>query len=131
MDKQEIKQLNVFGYGLPLILGFFAVRHFMKAGADALSIALIVLAAGMLGITICSRPLLIVIFRYWMRAVGLIGACVTAGLLTVLYYGVFTPIAMVLRLRGKDFMGNKGQGSSFWKKKEDQRVLKERYQQQY
>ena len=104
MDKQQQKQLKVFGYGLPLILAFLGARHGLKHSWDTLSFSLLALAVVLLAIALWSKPLLLKIFGYWMKVAHAIGAVVTTVILVVVYYVVFTPVACVLRLMGKDFM---------------------------
>jgi hypothetical protein len=43
-------------------------------------------------------------YRLWMRLGHLLGRVNTRVLLGVIFYGVFTPVAWVLRLRGNDPM---------------------------
>jgi hypothetical protein len=106
MDKQKQKQLKVFGYGLPLMLAFFGLRHGFKHSWDVLSFCLLSLAVIVLAITIFNRPLLIKIFEIWMKVMGIIGSVVTAVILSIVYYLIFSLISVILKIRGKDFMAS-------------------------
>jgi len=123
MDQQQQKQLRVFGYGLPVILAVLSVRHGMKHGWDALSLSLGIAAVLFLFITLLAKPLLIQIFKSWMKAAGIIGSTVTAVILIILYYMAFTPIAYFLRIRGKDFMNRSWANNeeSYWITRDSQR----------
>lgn len=116
MNLQQQKQLKVFGYGLPLILTVLGIRHGFKHGWDTLSYVLLALAAIVLGITLFNKPLLVKIFKLWMKGAHAIGLVITTAILVILYYLVFTPTALFLRLTGKDFMVRKleSQASSYW-----------------
>ena len=116
MDQQQQKQLKVFGYGLPLILAALGLRHGFKHGWDPLSWVLISLAVLVLVITIFNRPLLVKIFKAWMKIAHFIGTVVTGGILIFLFYAIFTPVAIILRLAGKDYMSRRvdKQASSYW-----------------
>lgn len=116
MDKQRQKQLKVFGYGLPLILVFLGARHGLKHGWDLLSFVLIGVALCVLAIALWNKPVLEKIFIYWMKVAKIIGSVVTFVILLVVYYLVFTPVACVLRLSGKDFMCRqwKAGTDSYW-----------------
>ncbi|MBF0489109.1 MAG: hypothetical protein HQL15_00640 [Candidatus Omnitrophica bacterium] len=116
MDQQQQKQLKVFGYGMPLILAFLGARHGFKHQWDVLSFILFMVAIILLGITLGNRSLLEVVFKHWMKMVHAIGALVTGILLIGLYYFLFTPVAFILKLMGKDFMKKNWQDKkdSYW-----------------
>lgn len=120
MDKQQEKQIKVFGFGLPLLLSFLAWRHGSHHQWDVLSFVLFAAAAGMLAITLGYRPGLEFIFKYWMKGAHAIGLVVTTVILTLIYYIIFAPVALFLRFRGKDYMQRcleAGIGS-YWMKRE-------------
>jgi hypothetical protein len=102
--KSEQKQLLVFAYGLPLILGFIAVRQYFKHGMNALVVTLPIIAVFVLILALLKHPWLKIIFKYWMKGVGMIGTVVTTCLLGIIYFCVFTPVAIYLRFAKKDYM---------------------------
>lgn len=120
MDKQKEKQIKVFGFGLPLILAFLAWRHGARHGWDILSFCLLGLAAAVLVCTLFYRKGLEWLFKYWMKGAGAIGLLITTLLLGVIYFLVFTPVAFILCIKGKDFMQRHlDKGSvSYWIKRE-------------
>ncbi len=120
MDKQQEKQLTVFGYGLPLICAFFSWRQYVAHGWNAGAIGFAVTALIVLGLVLFVRPWLQVLFKYWMKGAHFIGAVFTAVVLTLLYFLVFTPVSLVLRLRKKDFLRLQYQKGtdSYWIKRE-------------
>jgi len=65
-----------------------------------------------------------VIYGPWMRFGHIIGTINTKIILTVLFFLVFTPVAMVLRLMGKDMMHRKIDDTvgSYWQDSEKQDV---------
>ena len=116
-NANENKQLLVFGYGLPAICAFFAWRQYVKH--DGLTFwADVFMATGVfvLMLVLLKSPWLKIIFRYWMRAAKFIGSILTVVLLTVIYGLVFTPMALCLRLAGKDYMRRKSSKEvrSYW-----------------
>ncbi len=102
--EQGQKQLLVFGYGLPVILAVLGLRHWHQHGFDAMADALLVVAAAVLLTTAFSKPLLKVLFKYWMKAAYFIGGIITAVILTVLFFTVFTTVGIILRLLRKDLL---------------------------
>ena len=116
MDKQQQKQLKVFGFGLPFILALLGLRHGFKHAWDMLSFILLAIAGIVLAIALWNKPLLVKIFKVWMKGARTIGFVVTGAILIVLYYFIFTPTAMVLRWMGKDFMFRRWdkEAGSYW-----------------
>jgi hypothetical protein len=116
MNKQREKQLKVFGFGLPLIMVFLGVRHGLKYTWDYLSVSLFIVAAAFLMIALLSKPLLIKIFDAWMKVMHVVGSLVTGAILTIVYYVIFSPVSLILKLSGKDFMGRsqKKDAASYW-----------------
>jgi hypothetical protein len=131
MNKQKEKQLKVFGYGLPLMLAFFGLRHGFKHSWDVLSFGLMFLALVVLGIALFNRPLLIKIFEAWMKVMGLFGAVVTAVILSIVYYLVFSVVSVILKLKGQDFMASQWnkEAKSYWIPKDNR--IKEQYTKQF
>ncbi len=116
MKKQEEKQLLVFGYGLPLIGLFLAWRQYAKHGITGWAAGFLIAAAIVLAITLFAQPWLKILFKYWMRVAQAIGLVVTTLILTTFFFVVLTPISLILRLLGKDFMTMryKDQTGSYW-----------------
>ena len=122
---QREKQLRVFGYGLPLILLVLSIRHS--------NIFLIILAAMMLVITLTNRPLLELLFRYWMKAAGVIGYCVSTVLLCAVFFLLFTPMALIIRLLKKDFLllSRNMRAESYWIMRPGKKMDIKEYTQQF
>jgi len=96
------KMLQQFGWLCLVIFGSIAVTGFVKSGLNPISIGLT--AAAVIGGT-CSwlRPeLLKWVFVTWIILAFPIGWIMTKILLAVMYFGVFTPIGVILRVAGKD-----------------------------
>ena len=128
--KQEQKQLLVFGYGLPFICLILAWRQYVKHGLTVWVEAFVLAGGIVLLMTLFSPTGLRLLFKYWMKAAHLIGLVVTAGILTVFFFIVITPISIILRLTGKDFMRLRVNGltETYWIKRE---IKNETYTQQF
>ena len=127
------KQLKAFAIGLPLLLLFFAWRHYAKTGLDIWAIGCIAFAGLSVFVSIFCRKIFERFFDGWMKVAGLIGFCMTTLLLAILYYGLFAPVAIILRLSGKDFMARRldGRLPSYWIKCVREVKLKDSYLQQF
>jgi Saxitoxin biosynthesis operon protein SxtJ len=63
--------------------------------------------------------------RFWMGLAGILGYINSRILLSVLYYGVFTPVGFVRRLMGRDPMRRRAPAeSSYWIQRETTRQSK-------
>jgi len=114
--EQQQKQLLVFGYGLPAILAVLGLRHWYRYGLDATAGMLLSVAVAVLLITVLNKPLLKVLWTYWMKAMHLIGGTITAVILTALFFTVFAVAGIILRLLRKDLLGLRmsPQARSYW-----------------
>jgi hypothetical protein len=98
--------------GLALWHGF--VRDHIELAWGMGIAALVVGIAGLV-----HPPLVRWIFVGWSMAVFPIGWLVSRIVLTVLFYGVFTPVAMLFRLRGRDALRLKRspEATTYWQSK--------------
>lgn len=67
--------------------------------------------------------------RFWMGIAAVLGYINSRILLSVLYYGVFTPVGLVRRLMGRDPMQRRGAPQpSYWVTREYTRQAKEQFE---
>ena len=113
---KERKNLLTFGYGLAEILTFLSVKNGLKHGFGPFHFIFLGLAVILLILTLTYSPWLKEIYIRWMKVAHLIGNTVQFVVLTVIYYLVFTPVSIFLKLTGKDFLGLKieKEKSSYW-----------------
>ena len=66
-------------------------------------------------ITLIKDDLLLQLNKLWMRFGLLLGIVVSPIVLGIIFFGLFTPIAMLMRLRGRDVLRQKfTQKASHW-----------------
>ena len=109
------RMLRQFAILSLLVFGGFGVWRWIKTGPDAGALLLLV-AAAYIGIGGCIAPRTIRwVFVGWMTLVFPIGWLVSHTVLTMLYFGLFTPIGLVFRAMGRDRLMRFSRGSgSFW-----------------
>lgn len=73
------------------------------------------------------------IYRIWMTLALTMGFIMTGVILTTLYYGVVTPIGLIARLRGKQFLDLKfhEHKSTYWVPKSNKRIEKADFERQF
>ena len=108
--------------------GLFFTAVFLIVGGYCWWIEYTVLAYVFLGlatlfcvVTIVKASLLLPLNKLWMKFGFLLGMIVSPLVLGVIFFGIFTPIGMVMRLFGRDELAIKVcHKSSYWKQKEIQ-----------
>lgn len=132
MDKEK-KNLLVFGYGLGMIAAIFGIAGFLKRGAEPVQAVFLLCCVIFTGVTALNWQALRPGYRGWMKVAHVIGAVVTTVVLTTVFFAVFTPVAAVLKVMGKDHLGRKADRSakSYWRRRPAVAWEKKRYLQQF
>jgi hypothetical protein len=127
-DLRQIRRFGLAGvvvFGLLCGVGFWHVKP-LPAGFFSL---LTLLSAGFLIVPARFAP----IYGVWMKAANRIGRFFTAFLLSLAYYLVITPFALVMRIFGKTTLPvryDKG-ASSYWVARSEPVQPKERFFKRY
>ena len=100
------KQLNVFVFGLCLILLLFAWR-LSKTGDNKVSFTLIGLACTLVTFYLIKKDFVVQFYKIWMRCVSPIGMVITGILIIAVFYLIFAPVGIFLRLIRKDILNLK------------------------
>lgn len=104
MDPKEQKNLTVFSYGLAVIFCIFTFFYIRKNGWGISASLLLVWDVMFILITVILPTWLKPLYRRWMRVAHFISFLVTTVCLSFIFYFVFTPIGILLRLFKKDFL---------------------------
>ena len=73
------------------------------------------------------------IYWLWMFLGTIFGWVMTRLILSILFYTVFTPIGLILKLFGKQFLDLRWDKSkeSYWNKRDSKHFIKEQYEKQF
>ena len=127
------KKVLVFGYGLGFIAAFFALRLWVKHGWLVFPGGL--LLAGLVLVVMSARDWQSVVpfYRRWMAVARVIGGIVSALVLTLLFYFVFAPAGIILRLLRKDILRKdiRPVNDSYWQKRPRAEFSREDYLRQF
>jgi hypothetical protein len=131
VDKEK-KNLLVFGYGLVLIGVVFSVGRF-KDGLTWSWVLLVVASLVLLLSTALQWQALRPAYKGWMIAAHTIGSVVTTVVLTLVFFIIFTPVGIVLRIMRKDHLKRSFDRSakSYWITRPVVSFSRERYHQQF
>jgi hypothetical protein len=108
------RKIRQFGGLLALFLLLIAWRACRKGHVD---FAVALAGTGvLLGSAIAAFPRAgLRLYQAWMAAAFVIGTIVSAVVLTLLYFGIVTPLGLFFRWRGRDALGlDPGGRESYW-----------------
>ena len=111
-------------FGLTIYL-FFTSIYFVWASTLALSALLFV-------ITLIKDQLLLPLNRLWMRLGFILGIIISPIVLGVIFFGIFAPVGILMRIFGRDELGLKVKKSgSHWKDRDHQVFMKDSFKNQF
>jgi hypothetical protein len=115
---QTDREVRKFGVTLGVVLVLLAVFLFWKEKPSANYFALA--AALFAGVTWMRPRLVRPVYLAWMAFAAVMGFVMTRVILTALYFGMFTPMALLARLFGKDLLHQRidKSAASYWIKRE-------------
>ena len=134
MLKSPIVQLPTnrkFGF---FFAGVFALAggYFIKESPIVAACIFLALALTFFLVTVMKADLLLPLNKLWMHFGLLLGKIVSPIVLGVIFFGLFTPIALVMRIAGRDELRLKvKKSSSFWKTREGNSVSSIRFENQF
>ena len=119
--------------------GFFFTAVFALAGGyfvnkDSVVVAytLLALAAAFFLVTMIKADFLLPLNKLWMHFGLLLGKIVSPVVLGVIFFGLFTPIALVMVIVGRDELRLRVKKlPSFWKPREKNSVSSNQFQNQF
>ena len=125
------KELVKFGITIGIILILIAILLFLNGNTSYSLLFMFGVILILLGITI--PKLLKPLYLIWMAFANLLGWIMTRVILTVLFFLILSPIALIARLFRNDFLNLKNNESitSYWNDRNDERRIKEMYEQQF
>jgi hypothetical protein len=115
--EKEKKALQVFGYGLGSMAAIFGIGGFLKHGLHLAPIILVLCCVIVVSVTALNWQALRLGYKGWMKVTHSIGAVVTTVMLSVVFFAVITPAAIILKLLGKDYLARKPHRSAntYWR----------------
>jgi hypothetical protein len=128
---KQRRKLRNFGLTVGIAFGVLAGLLFWREKAHYVYFA--VISAAFLGLGLLVPTVLKPVEKVWMTAAGAMGWFMTRVILTVLFFVVFTPIGLIGRMFGKDFLSLKldGSATTYWIYREARDLTKEDYEKQF
>jgi len=117
VKKHDLKIFALIWAGIFMVIGVIPI--FKQGDIRIWSVALSIIFA----IIALTKPQILTSFyKLWTEVGEFIGGIISKVVLFILYFGLFTPISIVLKLLGKDLLGKKIDRSqeSYWIDRETQ-----------
>ncbi len=129
--KSGKRELRQFGVTIGIILGLLGLWFLWREKDWYLYLLVVSIIFLFLGIVL---PLLLKpIHKLWMSLAVLIGWIMTRVIITILFYLIVTPIGLLARLCGKDFLNTKfdKKVNSYWVPRKVVKCDKRKYENQF
>ena len=120
-----------FGFFFAGVFAVIAV-YFINEGSSVLAYFFLGLAVIFILISLVLADFLLPLNKLWMRFGLLLGKIVSPIVLGAIFFGLFTPIALFIRIAGRDELRLKiKNSSSFWKLREKNSISSIRFKKQF
>ena len=120
-----------FGFFFAGVFVVIAV-HFINEGSSVLAYFFLGLAVIFILISLVLADFLLPLNKLWMRFGLLLGKIVSPIVLGAIFFGLFTPIALFMRISGRDELRLKiKNSSSFWKLREKKSISSIQFKKQF
>lgn len=116
-SNKELKTFSLIWSFIFIIIAIFPLFNGLSIRLWSIIVAFIFFI-----ITFTKPILLSGFYKVWLKFGEIIGNIISKVIMTILFYGLFTPIALILRLLGKDLLGKKldKNSSTYWVKRDTQ-----------
>jgi len=131
-EKTNLTEVRQFGLMMGLVLTVLGALFYWKGRPNG-SIAFWTAATAMVASGLLAPAALRPVFRVWMKFAHAMGWFNTQLLLVLLYYLIFTPVGLIMRLFRPDPLQRKieKERSSYWKLRDRHDFVKEQYERQF
>lgn len=120
-----------FGFFFSIIFLLIGI-YFYFVGALNIGIAFLLLATIFFILTFLRSDLLVPLNKLWMRLGLVLGLIISPIVLGIIYFGLFTPIALLMRLFSRDELRLKLlPRSSFWRIRKNSKQIVESFKNQF
>jgi len=125
---KKIRDFGITFFAVFVLIGGILLYKGRTLGYIGFGLGLLFLASG-----IWAPGTLRPLYRIWMGLAVVLGFFVSRFILCVLFYLVLTPIGIIMRLFGKDFLNQRWdkEVESYWIKKKKRLFDKEQYKKLY
>ena len=118
--KTELPSNNKFGFSFFIIFLLFSLFFYFNSSSK-LAYSLAIVAIIFLVITVIKADILLPLNKLWMNFGILLGMIISPIVMGLIFFGTFTPIAFIMRIKGRDELRIKvKQKESYWILRKDE-----------
>ncbi len=111
--KPDVKERRKFGVAMLVGFGLISViLYYRDHFTAALVCSLVATVVGGIGLTGTAAAM--PFYWLWMAIAFVMGNIISRLILSLFYYIILTPIALVMRLAGRDRLRLKGKSETYW-----------------
>ena len=128
--KSRVKDLRNFGITIGIII--LIITGFLFYKQNEVTHILLYTACVFIGFGMLFPSILKPVYLVWMIFAVILGWIMTRVILSLVFYLIMTPIGLLARLLGYDFLKlKKLNGKSYWNQRESQFELNQDYEKQF
>ncbi len=133
----EIKNIpksnkDIRGFGITIGIILFVISSFLMYHDKYSYQAIAIVATAFIGFGIIFPSALKPFYFVWMTFAAVIGWVMTRVILSLVFYVIITPISLLTRLLGEDFLSlKKIEKHSYWEHRDSTEELNQDYEKQY
>ncbi|MDP2939859.1 MAG: SxtJ family membrane protein [Candidatus Omnitrophota bacterium] len=133
MDKLNLEKENLRKFGLTMGVVFLIITLFILFKHKNYNLTTLIVSAVFFVITLTVPIFLKPIYVIWMRLAYVLSWINTRLILFLLFYLIFTPIGLIMKLFGADLLERKIDKSqdSYWIKQDKKAFVKRQYERQF
>ena len=128
--KTSNKDIKSFGITIGIILLFIAAFLFYSnKGSHQI---FVITAVSFIGLGLIIPIILKPVYLMWMTFAAILGWVMTRLILTLVFYFILTPIGLLARVFGKDFLSLKKENlQTYWNKRDSDIEINQDYKKQF
>ena len=124
------KDIRSFGITIGIIL--FIISGLLMYYEKEIFQTIAVLASALIGLGLVLPMLLKPIYFVWMVFAAILGWLMTRVILSVVFYLIMTPIGLITKLLGEDFLAlRKVESDSYWNYRDSSEETSQNYEKQF
>lgn len=118
----EIKRKDLVVFGTIWALIFIIIGLYPLINNNGINILFILIAGVFIVLSIVKPTIMSRFYLIWVKFGEYIGNIISKIIMFVLYFGVFTPVALILKVIGKDLLSKRidKNAQTYWEEREVQ-----------
>ena len=128
MEKLDLSKKNLKKYGITMAVACIIIAALLSFKHRHVVVTPCVIGLVFFLVAVTVPAVLKPVYIVWMRLAFVLGWCNTRLILILLFYLMLTPLGLLLKLFGADFLERKikKEEASYWKKIKEKKYIKHR-----